>query len=44
MSDTDEQSERERGAIRHLNEALAAEEMADVDYHVRQALQFLDVE
>lgn len=37
-------SREEQKAIQHLEKALEAEEMEAVNYHIRQALQFLNVE
>ena len=44
MTESDDQSPERRGAIQHLEAALATDEMDETDYHVRQALQFLGVE
>lgn len=33
----------ENGAVQHLREALAEEGSVEKDFHVRQALQLLDV-
>ena len=43
MTDAGDPSQIERGAIHHLEEALETEEMDEVNYRVRQALQLLDV-
>lgn len=34
----------ERGAMQHLHEALAEENAAEKDFHIKQTLQLLDVE
>ncbi|WP_275897432.1 hypothetical protein [Halorussus sp. MSC15.2] len=44
MGESEHSSEQKRGAVQHLNDALSAEEMDEVNYHVRQALQLLGVE
>lgn len=44
MSESSHQSAEKEGAIQHLNAALSAEEMDEVNYHVRQTLQLLGVE
>lgn len=41
MAGTDDQQPKEKGAVQHLENALEAEEMDEVNYHVRQALQLL---
>ena len=35
---------QQKEAIEHLHEALAVESSAEKNYHVRQALQHLDIE
>lgn len=34
----------EKGAVQHAREALEAEDMGEKNYHIRQALQLLDVD
>ncbi|WP_256478566.1 hypothetical protein [Halorussus limi] len=44
MSDSSEESAEREGAVEHLDSALSADRLDDAKYHVRQALQLLDVE
>ena len=44
MTDPAEESRETQGAIQHLEAALATNEMSEVNYHLRQALQLLDME
>lgn len=44
MTESDDPSPERRGAIQHLETAIAADDMSETDYHVRQALQLLGVE
>ncbi|WP_435177324.1 hypothetical protein [Halorussus sp. AFM4] len=44
MTDAQTTSEVEQGAIQHLEAALEADEMDEINFHVRQALQLLGVE
>ncbi|WP_281275364.1 hypothetical protein [Halorussus ruber] len=44
MTDSSDASEVRQGAVEHLHTALAAEEADEVKFHIRQALQLLEVE
>lgn len=44
MSQSDEQSQEIEDAIQYLQKALEEDDMDEVHYHIRQALQFLDIE
>lgn len=44
MRESDEQVREEQDAIHHLEEALEMEEMAEVKFRIRQALQLLRVQ
>lgn len=44
MSESKDGSDERQGAVEHLNSALSADQLDETKYHVRQALQLLDVE
>ena len=37
-------SDGRAGAVQHLRQALAADDVSEKDYHVKEALQLLDAE
>ena len=43
MGGSEEQSAR-KGAVHHLEEALEADSTGDKDYHLKEALQLLDLD
>ncbi|WP_321112658.1 hypothetical protein [Halorussus salinisoli] len=44
MSNSGDESSERQGAVEHLNTALSADRLDEAKYHVRQAIQLLDVE
>lgn len=44
MAESDNKSGEVREAMHHLEQAIEVEEVDEIDYHIRQALQLLGVE